>query len=110
MKSQLPWIVAGIGAGIAATYLLMNQPSYAGDTSYSSVDEGAARTWGWGSKNRVGGAGRNIVGRVKEGIGNFAGRDDLATEGLIDQAAGSVQNAAGRVAQAAGETLHDLNR
>jgi uncharacterized protein YjbJ (UPF0337 family) len=110
MKSNLPWIVAGIGAGIAATYFLMNQPRLQSDTGYDSLEESAARTFGWGSKARVTGAGRNIVGRMKEGVGRLTGRDDIAGEGVMDQAEGSVRNAAGTVAQAAGETIHDLNR
>lgn len=110
MKSTLPWIFAGIGAGIAATWILMNQPRLQSDTGYDSVEEGASRTFGWGSKARSGGAGRNIVGRVKEGVGRLSGRDDIAGEGVLDQAAGSVENAAGTVAQAAGQTIHDLNR
>lgn len=110
MKSSMPWIVAGIGAGIAATYILMNQPRLQSDTGYDSVDEGAARTYGWGSKARVSGAGRNIVGQMKEGVGRLGGRDDIAGEGVMDQAAGSVKNAVGSVAQAAGQTIHDLNR
>jgi uncharacterized protein YjbJ (UPF0337 family) len=110
MRSSMPWIIAGIGAGIAATYLLMNQPTGQMDTGYGSVEEGAARTYGWGTKNRFSGAGRNVVGRVKEGIGRVTGREDIADEGIMDQAAGSVRNAAGTVAQAAGETIHDLNR
>jgi uncharacterized protein YjbJ (UPF0337 family) len=110
MKSSMPWIFAGIGAGIAATYLLMNQPRMQADTGYDSVDEGAARTYGWGAKARVTGAGRNVVGRVKEGVGRLTGRDDIAGEGVVDQAAGAVKNAAGTVAQAAGQTIHDLNR
>jgi uncharacterized protein YjbJ (UPF0337 family) len=110
MKSNLPWIVAGIGAGIAATWVLMNQPRLQSETGYDSVEEGAARTFGWGSKARVTGTGRNIVGQVKEGIGRLAGRDDIADEGVVDQAAGSVKNAVGSVAQAAGQTIHDLNR
>lgn len=110
MRSNLPWIVAGIGAGIAATWFLMNQPRLQGETGYDSVEEGAARTYGWGSKARLSGTGRNIAGQVKEGFGRIAGRPDLANEGMADQAAGSVKNAVGTVAQAAGQTLHDLNR
>src|SRR4051812_10108908 len=110
MRSNLPWIFAGIGAGIAAAWLLMNQPRLQSETGYDSVEEGAARTFGWGSKARVTGAGRNMVGRVKEGVGRLAGRDDIADEGVMDQAAGSVKNAVGSVAQAAGQTIHDLNR
>jgi uncharacterized protein YjbJ (UPF0337 family) len=110
MKSSMPWIVAGIGAGIAATYFLMNQPRLQSESGYDSVDEGAARTYGWGSKARLSGAGTNIVGQVKEGVGRITGREDIAGEGVMDQAAGSVRNAVGNVAQAAGQTIHDLNR
>ena len=110
MRSNLPWILAGIGAGIAATYILMNQPNAQTATGYDSMEEGAARTYGWGTKARFSGAGRNIVGQVKEGVGRLTGRDDIAGEGILDQAAGSVKNAVGTVAQAAGETIHDLNR
>lgn len=110
MRSNLPWIFAGIGAGVAATWFLMNQPRSQAATGYESVEEGAARTFGWGSKARVSGAGRNMIGQVKEGIGRLTGRDDIAGEGVADQAAGSVKNAAGNVAQAAGQTIHDLNR
>lgn len=110
MKSSLPWIFAGIGAGIAATWILMNQPRLQSETGYDTVEDAAARTSGWGSRARIGGAGRNVVGRVKEGVGRLSGRDDLAGEGLMDQAAGSVENAAGSVAEAAGQTIHDLNR
>src|SRR3954469_1773974 len=110
MRSNLPWIVAGIAAGIAATWFLMNQPSLQSDTGYDSVEEGAARTYGWGSKARLSGTGRNIAGQVKEGFGRITGRVDVADEGMVDQAAGSVRNAAGTIAQAAGQTIHDLNR
>ena len=110
MKSNLPWIFAGVGAGIAATWILMNQPREQAETGYDSVEEGAARTYGWGSKARITGGARNVIGQVKEGFGRLAGRDDIAGEGVMDQAAGSVKNAAGSVAQAAGQTIHDLNR
>jgi len=46
MRSNLPWIIAGIGAGIAATYILMNQPNAQTATGYDSMEEGAARTYG----------------------------------------------------------------
>lgn len=109
MKSPIPWILAGVGAG-AATYLLLRQPTtsqYA--TGYSGVDDAANRTALWGDKQRVAGSGTNLVGNIKEGIGRLTGNDDLATEGAADQAAGTVRNAAGAVANAAGKTLKDLN-
>src|SRR5207302_5941281 len=106
----LPWIMAGVGAGIAATYLIMNQPRLQRETGYDSVEEGAARTFGWGSKARVTGAGRNIAGKAKEGFGRMTGNTELANEGVADQAVGSMKDATGTVAQAAGQTIHDLNR
>ena len=106
----LPWIMAGVGAGIAATYLLMNQPSAQIATGYDSVEEGAARTAGWGDKARLTGMGRNVAGKVKEGFGRITGNANLANEGVGDQAVGTVKDAAGTVAQAAGQTIHDLNR
>jgi uncharacterized protein YjbJ (UPF0337 family) len=47
---------------------------------------------------------------VKEGFGRATGDDDLAGEGLVDQAVGAVKDGAGKAAQAVGETIHDLNR
>lgn len=109
MKS-LPWIMAGVGAGIAATYLMMNQPRMQSASGYDSVEEGAARTFGWGSKARLTGMGRNVAGKVKEGLGRMTGNSDMESEGIGDQAIGSVKDATGTVAQAAGKTIHDLNR
>jgi uncharacterized protein YjbJ (UPF0337 family) len=106
----LPWIVAGVGAGVALAYVILNQPQPQNATGWNSVEDSADRTFGWGSKNRISGAGRNLFGKMKEGLGRVAGNNDLADEGTADQAIGSIQNAAGRVGQAAGETIHDLNR
>jgi uncharacterized protein YjbJ (UPF0337 family) len=106
----LPWVFAGIGAGIAAVYVLMNQPKMQAETGWDSVENTADRTFGWGSRNRVSGAARSIAGRVKEGVGRVVGDNRIADQGVADQAVGSAKNAVGTVAQAAGETLHDLNR
>ena len=106
----LPWIFAGVGAGIAAVYVLMNQPRMQAETGWDSVENTADRAFGWGSQNRVSGAARNIAGKVKEGVGRVAGDGRIVDEGVADQAVGSAKNAVGAVAQAAGETLHDLNR
>ena len=55
-------------------------------------------------------AGHDVIGRVKEGLGNLAGNPDLATEGTGDRLAGNIKEGVGKFAQAAGQTLHDLNR
>jgi uncharacterized protein YjbJ (UPF0337 family) len=106
----LPWILAGVGAGAAVTYVLLNQPRTQTETGWDSVENAAGRTWGWGSKARVSGTGANVAGKVKEGFGRLTGNPDLADEGVADQAVGAVKDAVGTVAQAAGETIHDLNR
>lgn len=108
MKS-LPWLIAAVGIGVAA-YVVMNTPGPEYSTGNDSVEGAARRTSQWGSKNRVGGTGNSVVGKLKEGVGRVTGNADLQNEGVGDQVAGSVKNAAGTVAQAAGQTLHDLNR
>jgi uncharacterized protein YjbJ (UPF0337 family) len=106
----LPWILAGIGAGAAVTYLFLYQPRPQASTGWDSVENAAEKTVGWGSKARVSGAGSKLSGTLKEGFGRVTGNPDLADEGVADQAVGAVKDAVGAVAQAAGDTLHDLNR
>jgi uncharacterized protein YjbJ (UPF0337 family) len=121
MKTTLPWLLAGIGASVA-TYLMFRQqegltPALATNkgtgigtrTGYNAVDDAADRTAAWGDKQRIAGAGSNLVGKVKEGFGRVTGNDNLAAEGTADQAAGSLRNSAGKVANAAGRALKDLN-
>jgi len=106
----LPWILAGVGAGAAIAYAIFNQPRTQAETGWDSVENAADRTFGWGSKNRISGAAKNVAGKVKEGFGRLTGDANLADEGAGDQVVGAVKDAAGAVAQAAGETIHDLNR
>ncbi len=105
----LPWILAAVGLGVAA-YVVINTPGPEYATGNDSVEDAARRTSRWGSKNRISGAGTNLVGKLKEGFGNVTGNPDLANQGVVDQVAGSVKDAAGAVAQAAGQTLHEFNR
>jgi uncharacterized protein YjbJ (UPF0337 family) len=106
----LPWILAGMGAGVAIAYVILNQPVPQAETGGDSVENTAGRTFGWGTKTRFSGTGTNLAGKVKEGVGRAVGDPDLADEGVADQAVGTVKNAVGNLAQAAGETIHDLNR
>ena len=108
MKS-LPWIVAGVGFGLAI-YFVLNQPAPEYATGNDAVEDAAGKTTLWGSKQRVGGAGFGLGGKVKEGLGKIAGDEDLQAEGLGDQAVGTVKDAAGQVAHAVGQTIHDLNQ
>ncbi|MGA9242574.1 MAG: CsbD family protein [Silvibacterium sp.] len=106
----LPWIIGGLGLGFAAYYLLNSaRPDYA--IGSDNVGTSAARKiFGWGTKQRAAGTGERIGGRLKEGLGRITGNDDLAEEGLADQAAGTFRDATGAVANAAGQTIQDLSR
>lgn len=106
----LPWIVAGIGAGAALAYVILNEPRPQAETGWDSVENAADRTWRWGSKATLSGAGRRAAGTIKEGLGRVVGDSDLADEGVGDQAVGALQSGAGKLAHAVGETIHDLNR
>ena len=103
-------IFAGITVGAAITLLYLDQPSLQHETGLDGFEDAANKVWKWGSKARAAGGGDNIVGRVKEGIGRVTGNDDLASEGVLDQAAGAVKDAAGQLGHTAGKTIHDLNR
>jgi uncharacterized protein YjbJ (UPF0337 family) len=107
---KFPWVIAGIGVGAVLAYVVLSEPSPQSDTGRDSVENAADRTWRWGSKARLSGVGSGIVGKAKEGLGRAFGDDDLAGEGVVDQAAGAVKDTAGQVAHAVGETIHDLNR
>ena len=105
----LPWIVAGVGFGLAA-YLILNQPPAEYATGNDAVEDAAGKTTLWGSKQRLGGTGVGLGGKVKEGLGKLTGNEDLQAEGVGDQAVGQVKDAAGQVAHAVGQTIHDLNQ
>jgi uncharacterized protein YjbJ (UPF0337 family) len=105
----LAWLAAGIGAGLAI-YLIANSPGPQYATGSDNLEDAARHAAGWGTKQRAGGVGSKVVGRVKEGLGNLTGDPDLADEGVGDQVAGEVREGVGKIAQAAGQTLHDLNR
>jgi uncharacterized protein YjbJ (UPF0337 family) len=105
----LAWLTAGTGLGLLA-YLILNEhgPRYA--TGSENIEDAARSAAGWGTRHRVRGAGTEVLGRIKEGVGNLTGSDQLAGEGLGDQVAGAVEETVGNVSEAAGQTLHDLNR
>jgi uncharacterized protein YjbJ (UPF0337 family) len=74
------------------------------------VDEAAARTAAWGTKQRATGAGGQLFGKAEQAFGNVTGNPDRSDKGAVDEVSGAVKNAVGQVAQAAGKTLHDLNK
>ena len=48
-------------------------------------------------QDRIEGAGKNIGGKIKEGVGKMTGDSKLQAEGKADQVEGKVQNAVGGV-------------
>ena len=105
----VPWIIAGIGVGLTA-YFVLHQPGPQFATGNDDIEEAAGKTAFWGSKQRVKGTGRGLVGKLKEGVGRATGDDQLESEGVVDQVAGAVQNTAGQAAYAVADTIHELNR
>lgn len=105
----LGWLCAGVGLGVLA-YWILNEPGLQHSTGSKDVEDAAHAAANWGSKQQVQGAGSDLLGRVKEGVGNLTGSDQLANEGVGDQIAGAAKQAVGKFSQAAGQTLHDLNR
>ena len=57
-------------------------------------------------KDRVEGAGTNIKGKIKEGIGKMTGDAKTETEGQADQVKGKAQNAVGGARDKARELLN----
>ena len=108
MKS-FSWLLAGVTLGVAA-YVVLNQPGPRYTTGSDDIEDAAADTTLWGSKRRLSGTGNSLVGKVKQGVGRATGNQDLAGEGVVDQAAGALEDAAGQAAHAVGQTIHDLNR
>lgn len=105
----LPWVVAGVSLGVAV-YVLINPPSTWNARPANAADDAAAQTGAWGTKQRITGTGGNLLGKVKEGVGRATGDDDLAGEGLVDQAVGAVKDTAGQAAHAVSDTIDQLNK
>lgn len=107
MKRQT-WIPLALG--IVATYIFLDRRAARHAAEYDEMESAADRTDLWGSKQRIAGTGRDLLGKVKEGLGRITGDDDLAGRGVVDQVAGAVQDTAGNAANAASDTIRDFNR
>jgi uncharacterized protein YjbJ (UPF0337 family) len=103
-------LLAGIGVGAILTYALFYEPTLQRETGFDEVEDAANKAWRWGTKKRFGAGADTLAGRVKEGIGRVVGNDDLASEGMAEQAVGVAKDTAGRLSHAVGDTIHDLNR
>ena len=106
---MFPWVVAAAGLGFAA-YVVFTRSAMEYAAGPGGAEDAARTAFGWGTKQRVSGVGGQLSGRLKEGVGRITGDDNLAGEGIADQAAGLAKDAAGSVAQAVGQTIHEFNR
>ena len=106
----LPWILVGIGAGVAITVLLFNVNETEYSTSSDGLERAARKTFGWGAGTQAEGKVGSFAGAVKQGVGRLTGNDQMAGEGAADRVVGNLKDAAGKVGQAAGQTIHDLNK
>lgn len=58
-------------------------------------------------KDRVEGAGKEIKGKIKEGVGKLTGDTKTQAEGKADQVEGKIQNTIGGIKDKAREVLDD---
>ena len=59
-------------------------------------------------KDRVEGAGKNIAGKIKEGVGKITGDTKTEAEGKADQVEGKVQNTMGGIKDKAREVFQQI--
>jgi uncharacterized protein YjbJ (UPF0337 family) len=57
-------------------------------------------------KDRIEGAGTNIKGKIKEGVGKMTGDTKTESEGMYDKAEGKAQNTVGGMKDKAREVLN----
>jgi uncharacterized protein YjbJ (UPF0337 family) len=107
MKRQT-WVPLAIG--IVATYIFLDRRAARYAAQYDPLESAADRTDLWGSKQRIAGSGRSLLGKVKQALGRITGNEDLADRGVVDQIAGAVQDTTGKAANAASDTLRKFNR
>ena len=103
---KLLWLLGGTALALAV-FAILNGPDL---EPADGTDRLAGKVGGWGVKQRVGGTGGELGGKLKQFAGNVTGQPDVESEGVLDQATGAVKNAAGQAAQAIGSTLHELNK
>ncbi len=106
--TKVLWLLGGTALALAV-FAILHGPDFDAAPA-DGVDRAAGNVGAWGTKQRVGGAGGQLLGKVKEFAGDVTGDEQTSNEGAFDQAAGAVRNAAGQAAQALGSTIHDLNK
>ena len=107
MKRQV-WIPLALS--VVAAYLILDRRAARYAAGYDDLEAAAIRTADWGSRQRITGIGRRLLGRLKEKLGQLTGDEDLAERGVMDQIAGAAQDTSGRAAHVVSDAIHDLNR
>ena len=116
----LPWILAGIGVGIAVTFVLFvdprSEPEPAYDIPYDGLFTDVARkTFAWGTRKQSEGKVSSFAGAAKQratkqSAGNQTGNQDLSAEAAADPVAVNLKDAAAQVGETTGQTIHELNQ
>jgi uncharacterized protein YjbJ (UPF0337 family) len=123
----LPWIIAGIGFGAGLSFLLFTDSKLTGsspklvagrngivgdveDNFRADVETVARKTYGWGTKTRIGTRLNSTTGAIRHGVGRFTGNNRLAVRGTADRIVGSVKDKVGRLGVVAGNSIHEFNR
>jgi hypothetical protein len=90
-----PWFLATVSLGFVAFLLLVR-----GDSPFSTGDrilDDAADATIRGTKRRVTGAGRNVLGQVQKRIAKSVPVSDHAIEGIVERVEGAVKKTADKV-------------
>ena len=59
------------------------------------------------NKDRIVGAGRTLLGKAEQGVGDAVDSNDLVGDGIVDQVAGSIQHGYGKVKDAVDDLIDD---
>lgn len=105
------FLILGVAAGAAAAYLYLNAPASTRlPNTFGDAEDALGKATRWGTGQRVTGSGTQALGKVKQGIGEAVGDDQLANAGALDQAKGVVKDVAGQAAHLAVDAVREFNR
>lgn len=107
---KFPWILAGLAGGLAIYVFVNNAQQTAPSTGSPDVDAAANKVSSFGTKQRVKGTGGDLLGSVKEGVGNVTGDKELQGEGVADQVVGQVKDTVGKAAHAVSDAAKEVNQ
>ena len=94
--------ILGLASLGAAVYLVLHDRY----NSLSGIEGGSAGSWG--AKQRLGGTGEQLAGKLKKGAGDLFGDKQLSGSGLADEVTGTVKDAAGKAATAVQGAVDEL--